>query len=815
MLQRPCPASPYVGLVPYTEADAPFFKGRDAECNIIIENLRASRLTLLYGSSGVGKSSVLHAGVVHKLRELTRQSVEQLGEPEFAVVIFSGWRDDPIAGLMRCVQESVASALNVKALEPVPASLNLSDMLKAWTDRFGIHLLIILDQFEEYFQYRGDETGEGTFAFEFPRAVNRADLPAKFLISIRDDGLSRLDRFKTQLPNLFVNLLRINQMNGEAAKRAIELPLETYNDLCVPEGEERYRIEKDLVIEILKQIKAKPKLTPRDDDKPLPHKLSELASEVTGTPDDELALENLFVETPYLQLVMTRLWEKERDEHSRVLRFDTLKKLKGLENIIQVYLGESLHQLSPAQRRVAARAFDYLVTASGTKVAYMESDLATRLQINYDIAPTDLREVLISLHKSRILRAVEPPLDRRDESRYEVFHDVLALAILKWQDTYIAATKAAEAEQKHRTEEQAKLRQKATVILSIAALLLTVMSIVTLIQSLQAKKALNAEKQARTLEQEASDLAEKRREEAERALELAETSTKEAIASADKAEKNKKTAEEATILAKKRLEEIKKLQDELRQTAKKLTLEEEDPEKQQQMAKLFGISLPKKITNAQQSSVTSTQKRESETGREVSGNQGTIQKKLWANGRTLHIRFLNGTPEFQEKVRQVAQEWTQFANIKFAFDQSPTAEIRVTFNDLSNPAWSYLGTDALAVPKSEPTMNLSILKARSATPQMIKKTILLEFGHVLGLISEHNNPNATIPWNVEYLQKVFGPDYANRYFAKDSGAYRPFDPNSVMALEFPKEYFLSEFKMGGGTELSESDKELVRKLYPR
>jgi hypothetical protein len=461
-VQQPCPASPYVGLVPYTEADAPFFKGRDAEGNIIIENLRASRLTLLYGTSGVGKSSVLHAGVVHKLHELTRQSVEQLGEPEFAVVIFSGWRDDPIAGLMRCVQEAVASALNVKSLEPVPASSNLGDMLKAWTDRFGIQLLIILDQFEEYFQYRGDETGEGTFAFEFPHAVNRADLPAKFLISIRDDGLSRLDRFKTQLPNLFVNLLRINQMNGKAAKRAIKLPLETYNELCVPKGEEPYSIEDELVVEILKQIKAKPKLTPRTDENQSANNLSlndrsEPASEATSATAAQLEpeLENLFVETPYLQLVMTRLWEKEREEGSRVLRLDTLKRLEGLQNIIQVYLGEALNQLSLAQRRIAARSFDYLVTASGTKVAYMESDLATRLKSNYDIAPGDLREVLISLHKSRILRAVEPPLDRQDESRYEVFHDVLALAILKWQEQYFANTKAAE----KAAEELAKAEQ--------------------------------------------------------------------------------------------------------------------------------------------------------------------------------------------------------------------------------------------------------------------------------------------------------------------------------------------------------------------
>ena len=61
-LQR---GSPYQGLIPYDEADAPFFFGREKEARLIIANLYASPLTLLYGASGVGKSSVLRASVAH------------------------------------------------------------------------------------------------------------------------------------------------------------------------------------------------------------------------------------------------------------------------------------------------------------------------------------------------------------------------------------------------------------------------------------------------------------------------------------------------------------------------------------------------------------------------------------------------------------------------------------------------------------------------------------------------------------------------------------------------------------------------------
>ena len=65
------PDSPYKGLVPFEDSglDALMFFGRERESAIIGENLLAARLTVLYGPSGVGKTSVLRAGVAHRLRD--------------------------------------------------------------------------------------------------------------------------------------------------------------------------------------------------------------------------------------------------------------------------------------------------------------------------------------------------------------------------------------------------------------------------------------------------------------------------------------------------------------------------------------------------------------------------------------------------------------------------------------------------------------------------------------------------------------------------------------------------------------------------
>src|SRR5690349_7670749 len=60
--------APYVGLSPYKEDDAGRFFGRDTERDLVIANLLTSRLTVLYGPSGVGKSSLLRAGVLPRLR---------------------------------------------------------------------------------------------------------------------------------------------------------------------------------------------------------------------------------------------------------------------------------------------------------------------------------------------------------------------------------------------------------------------------------------------------------------------------------------------------------------------------------------------------------------------------------------------------------------------------------------------------------------------------------------------------------------------------------------------------------------------------
>src|SRR2546425_12923973 len=120
------PPSPYKGLAPFEDSDldALLFFGRERESEVIAANLMASRITVLYGPSGVGKSSVLRAGVAHRLRR----------EQEVEVVVFSTWTGDPVAALI----EAVGGIGN-----------SMVDALADAADRAGGDLYLILDQFEE------------------------------------------------------------------------------------------------------------------------------------------------------------------------------------------------------------------------------------------------------------------------------------------------------------------------------------------------------------------------------------------------------------------------------------------------------------------------------------------------------------------------------------------------------------------------------------------------------------------------------------------------------------------------------------------
>ena len=145
---------------------------------MIVANLLASKLTVLYGPSGVGKSSILRAAVTRRLREVA---------PGADVAVLHEWTGEPTL--------------------PEPAD----------------ETFLILDQFEEYFLYHDN----GALLDVLPELLARPRVHV--LISLREDALAQLDAFQARIPNVFSNRLRLDHLDVAAARAAIVGPLDRWN----------------------------------------------------------------------------------------------------------------------------------------------------------------------------------------------------------------------------------------------------------------------------------------------------------------------------------------------------------------------------------------------------------------------------------------------------------------------------------------------------------------------------------------------------------------------------------------------------------
>lgn len=192
------------------------------------------------------------------------------------------------------------------------------------------------------------------------------------------------------------------------------------------------------------------------------------------------------------------------------------------------------------------------------------------------------------------------------------------------------------------------------------------------------------------------------------------------------------------------------------------------------------------------------------------------KKKMWINGTVLRVKFMEGTSEQKDIVKSFAPEWSKFGNIKFAFTDSPDAEIRIAFQD--DGAWSYIGKDCLNIPRNTHTMNFG---------WQDKAVVLHEFGHALGMIHEHQNPLGGIHWNKPKVYSDLGgsPNFRDRetvdhnmFDTYDVGQINGtvVDKKSIMLYFIPNEWTTDGFSSKENTELSDIDKSFIgaTKNYP-
>jgi hypothetical protein len=368
------PECPFVGLEPFSRQNARYFFGRELDSKILANNVLTRPITVLYGASGVGKSSVLEAGLPAAL------------ETQFGAVTL---------GLRRSWHN------------PGDCLSWLRDRIEAARAAPELPFILVFDQFEEYFLYRSKDRGD---QFEQALAGLLADrtLRTNLLFSLREDGLHLLDQLRLWLPGILDNTIELDHLEESEVREAIEGPIAVFNK---ENPELEVRLGKDFVDDLLADLRGA---------------MQELAKPRVGSGSDA-------IELPFLQLALQRLWLRMLERETRCLDTDLLRDLGGVSGIVRAHLRDRFDAFSDGERLIASRVFHYLVTPSGGKIAYSAADLA---KLSAETGDRAIDPALISAFLAKLAGGHARVL-RQVGEQFELFHDVLAKPILDWRANVI------------------------------------------------------------------------------------------------------------------------------------------------------------------------------------------------------------------------------------------------------------------------------------------------------------------------------------------------------------------------------------------
>ena len=329
--------------------------------------------------------------------------------------------------------------------------------------------MIILDQFEEHFSYRIGTPEPNRLAEELANCIRSPDVPANFLIAVREDAYGRLgDLFGGRIANVYDNYLHLEYLTRDAAREAIEKPVEIYNS--ERDSGDAVVLEDDLADAVLDQVRrGRLDLGGGRVD-------SDGDRSRNGGPDE--------IETPFLQLVMTRLWEREQTEGSRVLRTATLNdELGGAETIVRNHVERRARRSG----RSGARNRDRHLPRPGHALRREGRSHRHRPGADDRALAGHGRAVLNRLYEERIVRAVDPA-PGTTHARYEIYHDRLAAPILDWRDQQEnarleRARQRAELEAETQRHQARRFKRRARIMLGLAVgLLLLLVAVAVLLR---------------------------------------------------------------------------------------------------------------------------------------------------------------------------------------------------------------------------------------------------------------------------------------------------------------------------------------------
>ncbi len=240
--------NPYKGLFYYEESDRELFYGRETERKKLSRLVEHNLLTVVFGKSGIGKTSLLNAGLFPKLRdnhflpirlrpdyssaaspfreqirtvitgELKKSGVHETGKEEGEARPFA-----PGETLWEYFHRSDHKDETGKRITPVLVFDQFEEVFTLGRNRRGIHELI-----DELYYLIEDQVPDAvneqmlTEEREFPYTGTPLDV--RVVISLREDYLPDLNTLKSRFPSIDRVMFRVTRLNGKQAREIIGMP---------------------------------------------------------------------------------------------------------------------------------------------------------------------------------------------------------------------------------------------------------------------------------------------------------------------------------------------------------------------------------------------------------------------------------------------------------------------------------------------------------------------------------------------------------------------------------------------------------------
>jgi hypothetical protein len=411
----------YPGSPPFgdSELDRLLFRGRDKEVDEILHSVLSYDLFLIYAVSGMGKTSILTAGVLEPLRERDFFPViVRLNRPGTSPVelVDAQVRETGAASGIDVTRSPVESRTNGE-----PATLwDLLGGLEVWRGNTLLQLVIVFDQFEELFTLGWSDDERTQFIAQFGEIVRRhriapahgqeqeTGLPAprvKFVLLMREDFLGQLEALAVHVPQIMHRRFRLDGLSPDQAEAAVREPARLVDPRL---SRPRFVYRDEAVDAILGFLRTK---------------------EEHGT-----EVQTSTVDPSQLQIICQHIErsivpQKEAPPDGLVeITEDDLGGRDGLERIVGDFYRRVLETFPHAQRQALRGLCERgLISHGGRRLSVEEGELCSDFGVS--------KEVLHALVDQRLLRS-EP---RVGSVYYELAHDSLTGPILAYRDERIRA----------------------------------------------------------------------------------------------------------------------------------------------------------------------------------------------------------------------------------------------------------------------------------------------------------------------------------------------------------------------------------------